>query len=212
MKRELLTLLFGLLLIGFSTAQELDVKPESEADLTQQLKEVDEDALFLRVDELTETVNTHTDQIAELAERIKAIESKPVAVSSPIRKNLLGTELKKPVKLSFGSVGSLNSTGTTFAPVVSYGAPIISYGTPMVRVSNPITYQLPSQIFSPPTQQLSAFPSQQFTDVRTVRRPVQQIRTTNVQYAPVQANQPRLGSRLINFFSPGNCPGGICPQ
>lgn len=193
---------------------------EAESIITDTLSEVaepslgyiNEDDLIQRVDDMTEVLNTHTDQIEELDKQLSDLktafadfQSKPAPV---YKRNLLGTTLKQPTKLGSGSTGSTGTTTTAAAPSLgSIGAvytppPIVTFSQPVMQFSEPIY-----------SQPVSAFPSQQFTNTRTVRRPVQQIRTTNVQYAPVQANQPRLGSRLGNFFGgPGNCPGGICPQ
>ncbi len=172
---------------------------------------IDEDALVQRVDDLTETVNTHTDQIAELDERLKALETQPLA-SPAVKRNLLGTELKKPKSLgSAGTSTPLLNTGSVGSSVQSFTGPAYgSTGLPPAVVSSPVFYEYPAVNSYP-----MASPAQQFVSTRTVRVPVHQTRTTNVEYGPVLNSRGpvlsrRLGGRLSGGISGYDCSSGVC--
>lgn len=106
---------------------------------------VDESALMQRVEEITEVVNTHTEQIEQLDKndsefdgRLTKIESlldklaKPLASSSPVRSyGSWGTTLSRPNKLSYGSNGSsgVSRNWSSSSLLSRVSRPVVSYGS-----------------------------------------------------------------------------------
>ena len=123
----ILVLLFPLVSCGQETKAPFALPDEVSEPVYDD--NLDLSALVDRVDDLTGVVNTHTEQLEQLNERVKALESKPVGVT--IKKNLLGTELKQPKPLSTGSVGTVITS------------PVTSYGSTGTIVSSPVVWTPP---------------------------------------------------------------------
>ena len=207
---------------------ESNAKVEAEGNLGT----LDVDKITKRVDELTETANTHTAQIETLDKRVTALEdgigdvpvssvgsstsSRP-AVQLRSMLNPVGT-VKEVRPRSWGSVSSVSSGGggctgnlsrSVFSnmsqPVVSYSEPVVT----SVTVSEPVVVSQP-QVVRYQSQPIVRQPS--FVQSAPVRLsaplpasppPIERRQTVSMPVDRIVTEKVR--------YEPSQCPGGVCP-
>lgn len=161
---------------------------------------IDESQLVQRIDDLTEAVNTHTDQISELDKRLQAIEDRPAVAAwnttpASTGRSLLNSTLKStvPVRASGGSTG--NARGQVVSSYVVSSPVVQSYE---YVEEQPVIYTQPSYVAAPMYVGNAA--------------PTSATVSYNAKYGTAATTRRGLGSRLGNFLRGGNCPDGNCPN
>lgn len=200
--------------IGFAQELEPPKQVEEIGSLkysTSQSDELDEDALTQRVDDLTETVNTHTEQIGELDKRLSKLERSStfepdIALSSGLRSKPSLRSTLNPVgtlrSSSWGGSVNLSGGGSTgnvrrsslssslLSRVVSVSDPVVTsvrYGEPIVtsvQVSEPTVRYEATPAPQPVIQQPTIIQPQPSPVI--VQRP-QIVRTAPIAMAPLPA-------------------------
>jgi hypothetical protein len=234
-----------LLFCSTGFAQELEPPAEQKTEEigslgygTSDSNELDQSALTQRVDELTEVVNTHTDQITELDKRLTALEKqeKPtLAATGLLQRSSLSSKLNPVGKVRSwgapvlssggGSTGNLSrslSSSNLLSRVVSVSEPVVTsvrYGQPTVtsvQVSEPIRYEAtpaPQPVIQQPVIQRPVIVQQP----QIVRSAPIVMASLPAAPAPVERRQTvrmpvtRVTTQNVRYeAAPSNCPGGVC--
>ena len=234
MRTLTLTISFMLLYCSIGFTQEVELPAQQVTKTIDSLKystsgsnELDVEALTQRVDDLTDAVNTHTDQIAELDNRLTILEDadKPtLSMSGGLQSRSCLSSTLNPVgtvrKSSWGSNTGGGSTGNVSKNLTSsslLSSRIVSVSDPVVtsvRYGEPIVT---------PTVRYEATPAVQ-------PRPIIQQQPVIVRSAPVMAPLPaapspierrqtvrmpvtRVTTQNVRYEAApsSGCPGGACP-
>lgn len=212
--KTLLTVM--LLFVGsLAMAQDKIEEPTLEYSDEAPASTIDESALTQRVDDLTKVVNTHTDQIAKLDERLKVLESGGTTLSSMNpgtapsgsylssgASNYLSTTLNSP-----GTVRGSESHGSRTS--VSYGPATVSYG--------PVTTSYSQPVQSQPMQQVQMAPIVQAAPMQMVAAPMVSAAPRLAAAplpAPTRHTQPVQMNAIVETrtlgYEANNCPNGNC--
>ena len=201
-------------------------------DKDKQAATFDLDQLSSAIDGLTATVNTHTDQIAELDKRDEGFEARLKALEA--EKQLASSSGFRPLSSTLKPASTLSSTNFGSDPIVSSGgssgrlpmAESSSWGSSVSSSGNStgnVTRNVSSR-FMPVASEISYIPEPpaQYRSMPNVVRPV--VNQAPLLMAPlppapapiqrreiVQMPVQRTITQTASYQPVSNCPGGYCP-